>query len=183
MSKHPAHSWTCPLPPASLIAAELPGADFADCHALPDTRPHEPALASYLSLMAHTPAWMNGLMALRNRLVQPFGLKHLGRLDALRPADAASDYRVGERLGIFSLVTLSERELVLEDDDKHLRVRLSLYKDGGDPAQPLLKLSTVVHVHRGLGHAYMALVGPVHRRIVPLLLSHWMQQQAGTAHG
>ena len=35
----------------------------------------------------------------------------------------------------------------------------------------VVSLSSVVHIHNTLGHIYMSVVGPVHKRIVPLMLA------------
>ena len=154
------------LPAASLIARTLPGADFADSYCCADPHPGRSALYSYLVLSASTPAWMNALMAIRNQIVRPLGLKNLGRIDAADPNKSPDNYRRGDRVGIFSLIELHEEEVILCDDDKHLRVQLSLYK-----AEGKLWLSTVVHEHRLLGRLYMGVVGPVHRLIVPRLIA------------
>lgn len=164
----------CPVPAGSRIAQALPGADFADAYQFSDPAPEASVLQCYLSLVARTPAWMNALMGLRNRAVALVGLKNVGALGRLQPGKPASAYRVGDRVGIFSLLHLGDDEIILGDDDKHLRVRLSLVRrrSGG---QALLVMSTVVHIHNRLGHAYMAVVGPVHQRIVPRLLAQVAQ--------
>ncbi|MBB4841633.1 hypothetical protein HNP55_000128 [Paucibacter oligotrophus] len=167
----------CPVPPQSRIAAELPGADFHDCYELPDPQPQAPALQNWLQLMARTPAWMEWLMRMRNRAVGLVGLKNLGGLggiDLNRPLDS---YRVGQTVGIFQLHSLSEDEVVWQDDDRHLRVQVSLSK-GLREGQPVLRLATVVHIHNRLGRVYMAVVGPAHRCIVPLMLGQVTRPQA-----
>jgi hypothetical protein len=57
----------------------------------------------------------------------------------------------------------------MHDDDKHLRVQVSLFKSirGG---QATVSISTVAHIHNALGRVYMAVVGPVHGLIVPPML-------------
>ncbi|MEJ6007090.1 DUF2867 domain-containing protein [Paucibacter sp. AS339] len=154
------------LPATSRIARTLPGADFADCYSYADPRPEHSALQSYLSLTAHTPAWMNALMAVRNQAVRLVGLKNLGALAPRQRSQPAEAYRVGDQVGIFELLELQADEVILGDDDKHLRVQVSLYK-----AEGRIWLSTVVHQHNRLGRWYMSVVGPVHTRIVPLLLA------------
>ena len=160
----------CPLPSGSQIVSDLPGADFADCYQFADPQPQASALATYLALVARTPGWMNMLMALRNRAVRLVGLKHLGTLSSFDPAKPADAYQLGERVGIFSLHHLQPQEVILGDDDKHLRVQVSLFKHQVD-GQAMLSLSTVVHIHNRLGRVYMSVVGPVHQCIVPLLLA------------
>jgi len=158
-----------PVPPESRLAPSLASADFADCYALPDPQPQEELLALWLQLTARTPRWMDLLMSLRNRAVRLVGLKHLGRLhaDAAKPAEA---YRVGDRVGIFTLEGRHPDELLLGDRDRHLHVRLSLRRLPAQDGLPRLALSTVVHEHNRLGWLYMAVVGPVHSLIVPLML-------------
>ncbi len=160
------------LPAHSRILLALPGADFADSYRFASARPEASALAQFLDLFARTPGWMKLMMDLRNRVVGFVGLKNLGGMVLRDAAKPASAYQVGERVGIFTLLSADEREVILEDRDKHLRVQLSLFRLGTDE----LQLSTVVHIHNRLGRVYMAVVGPVHGVIVPLML-----KQAG--HG
>lgn len=160
----------CALPEGSRIMASLPGADFSDCYQFADPNPQASALQTYLALVARTPGWMNTLMALRNQAVRLVGLKHLGSLNgatATRPADS---YHPGDRVGIFSLLHAQADEVILCDDDKHLRVELSLLKHQVQDL-PMVSLSTVVHIHNGLGRFYMGIVGPVHQIIVPRMLA------------
>lgn len=74
----------------------------------------------------------------------------------------ARSYRVGERVGIFVIRHLSDAEVVLAQDDKHLDVQVSLSKHapGGEGEIPMLVLSTVVHVHNTLGRRLRGLQAP-----------------------
>lgn len=161
---------SCALPVDSLIYQSLPGADFSDCYQMPDLWPHLNAMETYLTLVQRTPGWMNALMALRNQAVRLVGLKHLGTLAAPDTSRPASGYQIGQRVGIFSLEQLQPEEVILFDNDKHLRVQVSLVKHRVEGA-PMVSLSTVVHIHNGLGRFYMAIVGPVHSVIVPRMLA------------
>jgi hypothetical protein len=160
---------SCPLPATSAIKAASVAADFADCYCYIDPHPEASPLESYLQLMAHTPAWMNALMQLRNNVVRFVGLKHLGDMRLKEPAKLASAYRVGDRMGLFSLLAQRPDEVLMHDDDKHLRVQVSLFKRT-ENGQPMVFISTVVHIHNSLGRVYMAVVGPVHRLIAPPML-------------
>ncbi|WP_374579909.1 DUF2867 domain-containing protein [Pseudoduganella sp.] len=153
-------------PEGSQASLRLPGAYFHDCYqvAVPDDGAS--ALEHYLRVVRQTPAWVNRLMALRNWMVGFVGLKNLGHLASLDAARAASDYRVGDRVGIFSLLHLSPGEVLLGDSDKHLDVVLSICK----APQGMLSVSTVVHVHNWLGRLYMMPVTPLHKVIVRTML-------------
>mgnify|MGYP002139184355 CR=1 FL=1 len=72
---------------------------------------------------------------------------------------------MGDRVGIFRIRHLSDTEVVMGQDDKHLDVQVSICKRGGSGAQPTVVLSTVVHIHNTLGHAYMTVITPIHRVI------------------
>jgi hypothetical protein len=119
---------------------------------------------------------MAALMGLRNRVVRLVGLKDLGGLAARQPGKPVEAYRIGDRVGIFTLEQQRPGELVLGDDDKHLHVRLSLLRLAQPDGGSRLALSTVVHEHNRLGRLYMALVGPAHSLIVPLMLRQVMRQ-------
>jgi hypothetical protein len=161
---------SCALPGDSQIIKALPGADFADCYQLADQWPHLSALETFLELTSHTPGWMNALMSLRNQMVRLVGLKHLGAMRTQTSAKPASKYQVGARIGIFTLEQLQPDEVIAGDDDKHLHVRVSLFKHTVE-GKPVVSISSVVHIHNTLGHCYMAIVGPVHKLIVPLMLA------------
>lgn len=154
------------VPAGSQASKRLPGAYFHDCYQVQAPESDASALEFYLHVVRQTPGWVNRLMALRNRLVGLAGLKNLGHLGALRAEKPASDYRVGDRVGIFSLLYLAEDEVLLGDSDKHLDVVLSVCK----APQGAVSVSTVVHVHNWLGRLYMLPVTPLHKIIVKAML-------------
>lgn len=160
-------------PPAgSRIAAMLPGAHFHDAWAMPARQPHLSALDQFLLAARQTPRWVEYCMGLRNRVVRRLGLKDLGGLSALSSTRPASDYRPGERVGIFTLFDNDPDEALLGDRDRHLDVVLSVHRTAAaDAQQAVITLTTVVHVHNLLGRLYMLPVAPMHRIIAPAVLS------------
>ena len=162
------------VPPGSLIHQALPRADFADCYTLPDPHPELDALDTYLAIFARTPRWMHALMAIRNGVVRHLGLKYANGLRVANPHKPPTSYQPGDRVGIFTLGQATPREAVVFDDDKHLKVQLSLFKHAVN-GQPMVSLSTVVHIHNRLGRVYMSVVGPAHKLIVPLMLAQAAQ--------
>ncbi|MGC5700709.1 DUF2867 domain-containing protein [Pseudomonas sp. NFXW11] len=163
----------CSLPTPSSIAELAPGATFIDCRRTLAHHPERSALRHLLNLMSQTPAWIDRLMGLRNRVVQLFGLKDLGRLTRIDLARADEDYRPGERVGIFTLISQAPDEVLVVDRDKHLDVYLSLNLLPADAEgrRPLV-LSTLVHPHNLLGRLYMLPVAPFHRIIAPMTLAN-----------
>lgn len=163
---------TTEVPGDSEIGKHLADADLFDAYEVPTDRSERSALEIYIDIMAQTPEWVNCLMAARNRAVALFGLKNLGHLDNVDTARKPESYRVGDRLGIFSILFLSEREIILVESDKHLDAKVSLCKTtvGGHDA---VVMTTAIHLHNLLGRAYILLVWPVHKLIVPSLLARY----------
>jgi Protein of unknown function (DUF2867) len=157
------------IPASSILSRDLASAYFYDCYQTPFVWDNQSALALYLSVVQRTPAWVNALMKIRNLVVSLCGLKNLGLLSNIDPNKAAEDYVVGDKVGIFTLQHMSTSEVVLCDADKHLRAQISICKTLIDN-QPSVAVSTVVHVHNTLGKAYLLLVVPVHKFIVPAML-------------
>jgi len=163
----------CSVPPDSTIARHAPGADFIDCQRVTTCDIDRSALRHVLTLLASTPAWIDLLMSLRNRLVRLVGLKDLGRLTRIDLSKKDSAYYPGDRVGIFTLVSHTPDEVLLVDQDKHLDVYLALNRlpVTAEGTRPLV-LSTVVHTHNRLGRLYMLPVAPFHRIIAPLTLAN-----------
>ena len=154
-----------PLPASCQLLPTLHDADFADAYETLIPASTLNATEIYRAVFKQTPGWIDALMRLRNKVVQPLGLKDLGTLSSL----AAHTAVPGQRLGLFEVVSVSENELVLQDDDKHLLVQLSVLKQIHNDTHDKLTISTVVHIHNMLGRIYMAFVGPAHKVIAPLI--------------
>ncbi len=170
----------CAVPIDSEIARLLPGADFHDAYEVEVDHPERTAMEHLLAALAATPPWVDRLMGLRNRVVALFGLKHLGPLSLTTPGSAPRPEQPGDRVGIFTLRSRTDDEVLVEDNDKHLRVVLSLKRrpqDGSKPAHVVL--TTVVHQHNLLGRLYMLPVAPMHQRIAPAVLGRI--NQSGTS--
>lgn len=153
------------VPEDSQISKALVNVYYQDAHRFSTTYKERSALQIWLAHATSTPAWMNFLMAVRNKVVSLLGLKDLGNFADKLNEKSAEEYRVGDRIGIFTLLFFSENEVILGDSDKHLDVKISVYKTGGN--SDLVTISTLVHVHNLLGKVYMLFVAPIHRVIVP----------------
>ncbi|MEO7495788.1 MAG: DUF2867 domain-containing protein [Massilia sp.] len=157
------------VPPLSYIAQQLAGAYFSDAYEVALENDDKTALEIYLQSAARPPRWVNACMALRNRVVALVGLKNLGHLHALAGGKAAGDYRPGDRVGIFSLLSVTDDEVILGDSDKHLDVKVSVCKITRG-TQHSVAFSTVVHIHNLLGRVYMLFITPMHKLIVRAVL-------------
>lgn len=165
-----------PIPAACRLAATQHDADFADAYEVLVPRSALSATEIYRAITRQTPGWVEGLMRLRNQVVQPFGLKNLGTMAAVPPGEAVP----GKRMGLFEVVSSNPHELLLQDDDKHLLVQLSVFKQAHDDVHDKVTLSTVVHIHNTLGRMYMAFVGPAHKVIAPAVVRRAPQAVAAS---
>lgn len=157
------------IPATSTVYQYVHDASFADGFSSVTRYDNQSALDMYLSLVQKTPAWVNALMSLRNKIVSKLGLKDLGHLSEIEPDKLSSEYRIGDRVGIFTLSVIEHHEIILVDSDKHLDAWISFYLE---PHGGTVKayLNTVVHVKNALGKVYMFFVGPVHKIIAPSIL-------------
>jgi Protein of unknown function (DUF2867) len=155
------------VPLQSLLQQRLHNADFYDAYQIKNPQPARHALQIWLDALVKTPTWIDRAMQLRNFIVSKVGLRDAGKLSSAGEPKPLADYRVGDRVGIFTVNHISESEVVMGDDDKHLAVQVSLCKLAGDQ----VVISTVVHIHNWMGHVYMFFVKPMHRIIAPAVLS------------
>ena len=120
-------------------------------------------------VLAATPGWVDGLVAIRDRIVRPLGLKAAGRLSLPDASRAPRAPAVGDAFSIFRIASVDGQELVVGIDDTHLDVRLSFLKRTAGPRASYV-VSSWVKTHNLLGRAYMAPVAPVHRLLVGLMM-------------
>jgi len=170
------------LPEGSLLQPQLDGRHhLQDCASVRlDSgclQPRTPTaiLASLLqAFVEHPPASVGGLMQLRNLLVRPLGLR-TARLGC--PVSSLANQDTPEWfLQRFPVLAQQHdgqsAQVILGADDRHLRFRSCVCVRIEADGVIEVSLSTRVQCRNAFGHAYMAVVDPVHRHFVgPQLLS------------
>ncbi len=160
---------TTSIPADSALFARKDKADFYDAFERPIADDQHSALYLYLDITSRTPKWIDVCMTIRNKVVQAFGLKSVGNLADVPKPSEADKLKVGDRVGIFTIKEIREKELLLEIIDKHLDVMVAVYKESG--TAPNVKVMTVVFIHNWLGRLYMLPVGLMHKVVVRSMLS------------
>lgn len=156
------------IPLDSLLAHSLSRIDFGDAYQANLSNAALTPTELFLLASKAMPVWINALMQVRNTLVRKLGLKDVGAFgDA--PAKPAEAYRIGDRLGIFHIMAMTENELVMGIDDSHLDVRVSVLKASRNGLNSYV-VSTAVKVHNWLGHVYMLPVGRIHPLVVKAMM-------------
>ncbi|EHH2451672.1 DUF2867 domain-containing protein, partial [Vibrio vulnificus] len=92
------------IPKHSKLYGYRQGSYFADSFSREIPYANQTAFDVYLEIAKQTPRWVSFLMEMRNRIVSMFGLKHLGRFQDATFEAGVNDVKVGERIGIFTLV-------------------------------------------------------------------------------
>ena len=121
-----------------------------------------------MRVFAATPAWVDGLILLRDRIVSPLGVKAVGRLST-QAGGRSRGLAVGDVLSIFRVFSVDGTELVLGIDDSHLDVCISFLKRTEGPRASYV-VGAWVKTHNALGRLYMLPVAPVHRVQVRLMM-------------
>ncbi|MEU6701822.1 DUF2867 domain-containing protein [Pseudonocardia sp. NPDC046786] len=136
-----------PVPDTPLLAAALPRVDFADAYAVP-VRPGLPVDPQVWAdaLFRDPPAWVTGLLGLRESLVGMVGIARGG-------------------VGSFDTVARTGDEVLLGTDERHLDFRASVLREDGR-----VVVTTVVALHGARGRAYFALVRLLHPTVVRAML-------------
>lgn len=150
------------MPAQSDIAPRFAGAHLADAFAI-TLAPSAPQDIETLTraVLGNPAPWFRAMLALRDALVGPFGVKTSAQL---RAALHASDRTY---VDFFPVVSQRPAEWIVGDDDKHLDFRASvLVCAAGSAGAREVVFTTVVHCHNLFGRAYLFVIGPFHRLVV-----------------
>ena len=150
-----------PVLPPTDCRVVLPSADFCDAFAIDVPDPALDAPEAARRAFARQPRWITVLLALRNAVVSPLGLK----------TGADHNLPKQQRFGIFPILSSSPQRVVLGFDDRHLDFRIVIdVVARGDSLRRAIA-TTLVRRHNVFGRAYLAAVLPFHKVIVPATLS------------
>jgi uncharacterized protein DUF2867 len=136
----------------------LTGAQFGDAFSITINNAALDARSAAEKMLGHSPRWITTLMALRDVLVTPFGLR-----------TSSSNGFPANRIGIFPVLSETPARLIAGFDDKHLDFRVVVDVTPSRPDQRVTA-TTLVLTHNRLGRAYLAIILPFHRLIIRSML-------------
>jgi uncharacterized protein DUF2867 len=140
--------------------ALLADAQFSDAFSVTVDGAKLDARRAAEQMLGRSPRWIRTLMALRDYLVTPFGLKTSTSPPARPHADA---------IGIFPVLSDTPNRLVAGFNDSHLDFRVVVDVIGSGDGQRVTA-TTLVLTHNRLGRAYLAIILPFHRLVVRAML-------------
>jgi len=146
--------------------------DFQDSHSADLIGSEKPIAIEEVgrAFFSTSPSWLKNLFMLRNKLVKLIGLKVGEEVEDREAMLAASNFEVGDSLGLFKVFQKSENELIIGEDDKHLDFRVSLLIDRSATEKERLTITTTVHFNNWTGRLYFIPVKPFHSFAVPAML-------------
>jgi hypothetical protein len=142
------------IEPAPGIGEILIGAQFIDAYRVTVATADLDAAGAARLMLGRPPAWTRRLMALRNALVTPFGLK-----TGPEPGDR------GEKIGMFPIESATPGRVVLGFNDRHLDFRV-VVDVAATGAASEVTATTLVRLHNLLGRTYLTAILPFHKLIV-----------------
>jgi hypothetical protein len=149
------------------LRALLAGAQFMDAYRIEIEGAPLTARQAAVAMFARSPRWIETLVALRNLIVAPFGLKTSGK-------DEPSS---GSMVGLFPVVSETPGRLVAGFNDRHLDFRVVVEVKPTVRGQQVMS-TTLVLTHNWLGRVYLSTIMPFHRLIARTTL-----RQAAQAGG
>ncbi len=155
-----------PTPDAATRNCGLVRIDFSDAYQGHVAQPHTTAIQAARAIFENPPRFAVVLMAIRNAIVQLFGLKTPNELD-----HAGSSHRM---VGIFPLLSESHQEVIIGGNDKHLdfRICISIHENKSGCE---LTMSTLVSFNNLFGKIYLFMVMPFHRMLCRHMLGRGMR--------
>ena len=147
------------IPPAADTGALLAGAQFSDAFRVAVDGTALDARKAAQKMLGRQPQWIAALMALRDYLVTPLGLK----------TSDPNNRTTTDVIGIFPVLSQSPGRLVAGFDDSHLDFRVVVDVASSGPGQQVTA-TTLVLTHNRLGRIYLAIILPFHRLIVRSML-------------
>lgn len=146
----------------SRLHGSFENGDFLDCYSARIGQADAPIHKIAQRIFVDLPGWINLLLAIRDFGVTPFGLKTTAQLP--RTTEPRGSIEVGDHINFFQVRSISENEIILGEDDRHLDFRISVYRDRESADQ--ISLATWVRTHNRLGRLYLRMIAPFHVLIV-----------------
>lgn len=156
-------------PPESVVAGWYENASLLDSYStdLSSSKQYSMRVLATRTV-GDPPAWIKALVAVRDAMVTPFGVKTSGDVRASRTDN--------ERVDFFPVQWESNDEIVLGEDDRHLDFRLSLLRRNS-PTGTQLIATTVVHSHNAFGLIYLNVIRPFHHLVIRTNLARFARAQ------
>lgn len=158
------------VPEKSLILNGFGKIDYSDTYKIQITS-NDYSVDKITTDIFKTPKWVDDLMKFRDVMVKGFGLKTGDKNDIIKKPY----YSIGSKAVYFTVFDRNENEIVMAENDKHLKFRTSVMVDK-NTANSSVYLSTIVQFNNFFGLLYFLPVKPFHRIIIKSLLKKYAHE-------
>lgn len=156
------------IPQKSIIRDYLTPIDYADSFKMKIPDEYTDGIDDItLKSFGRTPAWISGLMKLRNAIVSPLGLK----TGIQKQKNSPGILKAGDKAGLFTVIKRTDTEIIMGEQDKHLDFCVSVYLNNENSGRHVT-ITTVVKFNNWFGRFYFMFVRPLHKIIVPASMKY-----------
>ncbi len=141
----------------------LKEANWADAFEYVSPIAYENSRAAAEKSLTNFPFWIETLLALRDFFARKIGLK-------TRDVFTTSSGKKLDLVGFFPVCEETNEKIILGFNDWHLDFRLIFEQIKLQDNKAIIKATTLVKPHNIFGKAYLSLISPFHKMIVPRVL-------------
>ena len=161
----------CDIPESSVMDRKaVEAAYFRDSYRAPLRHPNANVTELFVSIFAHYPMWIKAVLIIRNWFAGLVGLE-VPTVAEILNFPHRKTYAVGDKIGVWPIMALTDTELVAGRNNKHLDFRLSVLKEMNSEG-PSVVVSTMCTVHNVFGKIYLFFVVPFHKWGVKRIISN-----------
>lgn len=141
------------IPKSSDIREFIGKIDYYDSYSVALSK-EESIQNLYSKLSFDSPKWVGFLMRVHNTIAKFIGLSVVDH------SNKNFDFKLGKKVGVFTLYHINESEIITGEKDSHLNFCLSLLKE-----KDRLILTTVVSYNNFFGKLFFFFIKPFHKII------------------
>lgn len=165
---------SCSIPANSKVKSYLNHTDYWDSFETNLNKDELDIYNIYLGIFSHPPQWLKRLFTLQEKMATVLSLKSSSAAE-LNQVDRKLKYKIGDKVGLFTLLSVEENEIILGDDDKHLDFRVSVQRLAQAIPNKVV-VTTLVQYNNWFGKVYFFLIRPFHQLGVSISIKNAVKE-------
>ena len=155
------------IPHASIITKNFNAYDYSDTYSIAASQ--SLSVDESITKIFAVPTFVSTLLKLRDSLAVMFNHKATTSKTTVLPF-----YEIGSKAVFFTVIDRNEHEIVLEEKDKHLDFRTSVFHST-ENGRKYIYLTTLVKYNNTAGRIYFCIVKPFHTMLVKIMLKNYLK--------
>ena len=158
------------IPDTTSVLAALDRNDYTDAFYCKFNCSHPVSIDDVIhAFFDSAPSWVHHMFTIRDVVASKLGLKTISRKEREQMRKSFS-IQPGNSIGLFKVLSKSEEEVIMGEDDKHLNFRVAFLLNALDAESYALHFITTVKIHNWLGKLYFLPVKPMHALVVKSMM-------------